>query len=78
MIIYTDTEKEKTFSDYIPLPALRGLSVAELTELLNNLQDMEYNAFCWHSDLLQLAITGDIQKVKMYLKIAKLLEGKRQ
>jgi len=70
MIIYPDTEKELFFeSDYKPLPTLRGLSVASLRELHDNLYAAEENAWLYGADLLTMALDMDIRKVNMYIRM---------
>ena len=76
MTIYADTEKELTFDDYKTLPPLRGVSLADLRELENNLENALENAWLYGAWLLQCAIDQDIRKVDLYIKIAEKRENK--
>ena len=76
MIIYADTEKELTFDDYKPLPPLRGVSLADLRELENNLENALENTWIYGAWLLQCAIDQDMRKVELYIKIAEKRENK--
>ena len=69
MIIYPNTEKELFWEDYKALPPLRGLSVAELAELVDNLEKAQENAFLSGNDMLSLALDMDIRKAELYLKM---------
>ena len=70
MKLYPDTEKELFFeTDYKPLPALRGISLASLRELLENLENAQENAWLYGAELLEMALDMDIRKVKMYIKM---------
>ena len=71
MILYNDTDKERTLCDYIPLPSLKGLSIDELQELNCNLYNILETAYIYHSDLLITAIYQDIHKTEIYTKMAK-------
>lgn len=76
MIIYADTEKELTFDDYKTLPPLRGVSLADLRELSENIENAIDNAWANHNDLLALALDMDARKVDLYIKIAEKRENK--
>lgn len=71
MILYNDTDKERTLCDYIPFPSLKGLSLDGLQELSCNLYDILETAYIYHSDLLITAIYQDIHKTELYIKMAK-------
>ena len=71
MIIYHDLEKELSLHDYRPLNTIKGLSIDELEELLDNLETAAGKAWIDGNDLFLMAINPDIQKVKMYIKMAK-------
>lgn len=71
MIIYHDLEKELSLHDYRPLNTPKGLSIDELNELLNNLEMAAEKAWIDGNDLFLMAINPDVQKVKMYIKMAK-------
>ena len=75
MIIYPDTEKELSMSDYKPLPTLRGLSLAELRELSENIEQATENAWIYHSDLLALALDMDSRKIDLYIHFAERREN---
>ena len=78
MIIYTDTEKELFISDYTPISvSLKAETITSLRELLDNLEKAQENAWIYGSDLLLMAISGDIKKVEMYIKM-KTLQAKKQ
>lgn len=70
MKLYPDTEKELTFDDYKPLPPLRGVSLADLHELENNLENALENTFLFGAWLLQCAIDQDLRKIDLYIKLA--------
>ena len=71
MIIYGDTERELTISDYKPLPpSLSRESVENLKSLRDNLTEAADNAFIYGSDMLALALDMDIRKVDIYLRFA--------
>ena len=74
MILYPDTEKELSFDDDKPLPPLRGLSLASLCELSENLQDAEGNAYIYGSELFALALDMDIRKIDLYIHFAEKRE----
>lgn len=69
MKLYQDTDRELTFDDYKQLPPLRGLSVAELRELYDNVQNAVENAWNNGADMLQIALMMDAEKVNLYLKM---------
>ena len=71
MKLYPDTEKELFFeTDYIKLPvSLRGIPLASLRELLENLESAQENAWLYGAGLLEIALDMDIRKVKMYIKM---------
>lgn len=71
MIIYHDTKKELSFSDYKPVTMdVKKQSFNSLKQLLDNLEQAQENSFLYGNDLLVMAIETDIQKVKMYIKFA--------
>ena len=76
MKLYPDTEKELFFeTDYVKLPvSLRGISLASLRELLENLENAQENAWLYGAELLQIALDMDIRKVEMYIRIAEKRE----
>ena len=76
MIIYADTEKELTFDNYNPLPPLRGVSLADLRELSENIENAIDNAWANHNDLLALALDMDSRKVDLYIHFAEKRENK--
>ena len=71
MKLYPDTEKELFFeTDYVKLPvSLRGISLASLRELLENLENAQENAWLYGAELLEMALDMDIRKIKMYIKM---------
>jgi hypothetical protein len=70
MIVYQNTEKELTFSDYKPLPvSLRGIDLSGLHELRDNIENAINNAISYHSELLSIALQMDINKVNMYIRM---------
>ena len=70
MIIYPDPEKERTLSDYIPVSfSLKNETITSLQELLDNLYTVQENAYIYHADLLEMAISGDIRKVELYIRM---------
>lgn len=71
MIIYHDFDKELSLHDYRPLNTLKSLSIDDLEELLNNLENAAEKAWLDGNDLFLMAINPDVQKVKMYIKMAK-------
>lgn len=71
MIIYYEIDKELSLHDYRPLNTLKGLSIDNLEELLNNLETAAEKAWIDGNDLFLMAINPDIQKVKMYIKMAR-------
>lgn len=76
MIIYADTEKELSFDDYKTLPPLRGVSLADLRELAENIENAIDNAWINHNDLLALALDMDSRKVDLYIHFAEKRENK--
>ena len=74
MKLYPDTEKELSMSDYKPLPTLRGLSLAELRELSENIEQATENAWIYHSDLFALALDMDSRKIDLYIHFAERRE----
>lgn len=74
MKLYPDTEKELSMSDYKPLPTLRDLSLAELRELSENIEQATENAWIYHSDLLALALDMDSRKIDLYIHFAERRE----
>lgn len=76
MIIYADTEKELTFDDYKTLPPLRGVSLADLRELAENIENAIDNAWINHNDLLALALDMDSRKIDLYIHFAEKRERK--
>ena len=58
------TEKELSFNDYKPLPALYGLDNSEIDELYDNLIAAFNNACEYHSELLYMALFDDITGLK--------------
>ena len=76
MILYVDPERERTLCDYIPLPPLRDLSLNELEELSENINDTMATAYIYHSDLLEGALYGDFNKVNIYIKMRKKQQEK--
>ena len=77
MIIYPDIENELQWNDYKALPPLRGLSVAELAELVDNMEKAQENAFLSGNDMLSLALDLDIKKAELYLKMYTRKEEKK-
>ena len=77
MIIYHDSDKELSLHDYRPLNTIKGLSINDLEELLNNLETAAEKAWIDGNDLFLMAINPDIQKVKMHIKMAKKKQGRR-
>ena len=75
MKLYPDTEKELPMSDYKPLPTLRGLSLAELRELSENIEQATENAWIYHSDLFALALDMDSRKIDLYIHFAERREN---
>ena len=71
MIIYHDFDKELSLHDYRPLNMLKSLPIDDLEELLNNLENASEKAWLDGNDLFLMAINPDVQKVKMYIKMAK-------
>lgn len=70
MIIYPNTEKELFFEkDYKPLPVLRGMPLDSLRELYDNLCAAEENSWLYGADLLKMALSMDIHKVDMYIRM---------
>lgn len=59
-----NTDIELTFNDYRPLPALYGLSNADINSLYDNLLAAYNNACDYHSDLLCMALFDDIVSLK--------------
>ena len=78
MIIYHDLKKELSLHDYRSLNTLKGLSIDELEELLNNLEMAAEKAWNDGNDLFLMAINPDIQKVKMHIKMAKKKQEKER
>lgn len=64
--LYNDTEKELFFDDYKPLPTLYKLSITDLVELIENLENACENACMYGSALLENALYDDIVIVKRY------------
>ena len=63
--------KELTAADYKPLTmSLRNLSVAELSELIDNLEKAQENYWVYGNDLFVSGIYNDIRKAEIYLKFA--------
>ena len=75
-LLYPDTEKELFFSDYKPLPALHGLSLDNLYAMRENLENAIENAWLYGSELLEMALTMDLQKVNLYIRMKEKKEGK--
>ena len=71
MILYNNPEKERFLEDYIPLPSLRGLSTNELETLLDNLEQTLASAWEYNSELLEIALSMDIEKTKLYIKMSR-------
>lgn len=69
MKIYPDTERELTMADYKPLPSLHGLHVAEIEELIYNLENALENAWLSGDDFMAMAIEMDIRKAEIYYKL---------
>lgn len=78
MIIYHDFDKELSLHDYRPLNTLKCLSIDDLKELLDNLENAAEKAWIDGNDLFLMAINPDIQKVKMYIKMAKKKQEKER
>lgn len=77
MIIYPNVKKELFLEkDYRPLPPLRGMSVKDLAELIDNLEKAQENAFLYGNDLLSIALDTDIKKVELYYKMYSKKEEK--
>ena len=69
MIIYPDTEKELAMADYKPLPSLHGLPIADIKELIYNLENALENAWLSGDDFMAMAIEMDIRKAEIYYKL---------
>ena len=78
MILYNDTDKERTLCDYVPLPPLKGLSLDELQKLSCNLHDILETAYIYHSDLLITAIYQDIRKTELYIRMTTKKQERRK
>jgi len=78
MILYSNPEKERFLEDYIPLPSLRGLYVFDLEILLDNLEKTIESAWEYNSELLEIALSMDIEKTKLYIKMACMKQEKQQ
>ena len=77
MIIYPDTERELFMEDYKPVSGLLSrLALPDLLELQNNLENALENAFIYHSELLEIAITMDLNKVNLYVKMRQRKQAK--
>ena len=71
MIIYYELDKELSLHDYRPLNTLKCLSIDDSEELLSNMENAAEKAWLDGNDLFLMAINPDLQKVKMYIKMAK-------
>ena len=70
MKLYNINE-ELTAADYRPLTmSLHNLSVAELRELIDNLEKAQENYWLYGNDLFVSGIYSDIRKAEIYLKFA--------
>ena len=72
MILYPDIEKELYYcTDYAPLPEnLCALPLAELRELLTNVQQAAENAVMNSGTILEMALADDIIEIKKAIKAA--------
>lgn len=78
MIIYNDTEKELTLSDYKPIrEGLIKYSLNELQSLYNNVSAACDNAYINHSDLLSIALEMDLKKIDLYIRIKERKQAKK-
>ena len=79
MIIYPDTEKELSFDDYKPVNSinLKNLSIDSLKELQENIENALDNAYCYHSELLSIALDMDYRKVNLYIRMKELKAAKQ-
>ena len=69
MTLYHDTEKERTLSDRVNLPYLEPLALPDLYELQQNIEQTLETAWCYHSELLTMALQMDLQKVDLYIRM---------
>lgn len=79
MIIYNDTEKELTLSDYKPIKeSLVKYSLNELESLYNNVSAACDNAYINHSDLLAIALEMDLKKIDLYIRMKEKKQERRE
>lgn len=71
-----NTEKELFMSDYKPLSALRGVSLPELYELLDNIEKAIENAWLNGNDLLAIAFDQQAEKVNLYIRMYEMRDKK--
>ena len=78
MIIYNDTEKELTLSDYKPIKeSLVKYSLNELQSLYDNISAACDNAYINHSDLLAIALEMDLKKIDLYIRMKQKKQEKQ-
>ena len=78
MIIYNNTEKELTLSDYKPInESLVKYSLNELQSLYDNISTACDNAYINHSDLLAIALEMDLKKIDLYIRMKQKKQGKQ-
>ena len=64
-----NTEKELFTAYYKPLPVLRGVSLNDLYELLDNIEKATENAWLNGNDLLAIAFDQQAEKVNLYIRM---------
>lgn len=78
MIIYNDTEKELTLSNYKPIKEnLVKYSLNELQSLYDNISAACDNAYINHSDLLAIALEMDLKKIDLYIRMKERKQAKK-
>jgi len=78
MIIYNNTEKELTLSDYKPIKeSLVKYSLNELQSLYDNISTACDNAYINHSDLLAIALEMDLKKIDLYIRMKQKKQEKQ-
>lgn len=79
MIIYNDTKKELTLSDYKPIKeSLVKYPLNELQSLYNNVSAACDNAYINHSDLLAIALEMDLKKIDLYIRMKQKKQERRE
>ena len=78
-MLYYDTEKELTLSDYKPIKgSLLKYSLNDLQGLYDNISTACDNAYINHSDLLAIALEMDLKKIDLYIRMKQKKQERRE